>query len=211
MAGRDAVGAERQRVVEERAELDLAVAQHVGVGRAAGAVLGEEVREHALAVLGGEVDRLELDAEHVGDRRRVDQVLARRAVLVVVVVLPVLHEDADDVVALRFRSSAATDESTPPDSPTMMRSRSSGPPAQRRPTTSCTRSSGRPPGPVILDAAHGRAGCGARRGARRSRRTAPTARSTMPSSSVRSGSAEAASPAYAKRTNVAPLSGASQR
>ena len=36
----------------------------------------------------------------VGDRRRVDQVLARRAVLVGVVVFPVLHEDADDLEAL---------------------------------------------------------------------------------------------------------------
>ena len=46
-------------------------------------------------------DRLELDADDVGRRGGVDQVLARRAVLVVVVVLPVLHEQADDVVALR--------------------------------------------------------------------------------------------------------------
>ena len=99
MAGRDALGAQRHRVVEEGLELDLGVAQHVGIGRAARLVLGEETREHAVAVFGGEVDRLDLDADLLGDRHRVDQVLARGAVLVVVVVLPVLHEEADHVVA----------------------------------------------------------------------------------------------------------------
>ena len=63
MPGGDALRAERHGVVEERLELDLGVAEHVGVGRAAGAVLGEEAREHALAVFGGEVDRLDLDAD----------------------------------------------------------------------------------------------------------------------------------------------------
>ncbi len=70
-----------------------------GIGGAPGAVLGEEAREHALAVLGGEVHRLDLDADALGGGHRVDQVFARGAVLVVVVVLPVLHEEADHVVA----------------------------------------------------------------------------------------------------------------
>jgi hypothetical protein len=87
-------------VVEESLELDLGVAQHVGIGRAPRAVLREEAREHALLVLGGEVHRLDVDADALGRRDRVDQVLARRAVLVVVVVLPVLHEEADHFVAL---------------------------------------------------------------------------------------------------------------
>ncbi len=100
VARRDVVRAQRAGVIEERAELDLAVAQHVRVRRAAGLVLAQEVREHALAILGGEVDRLELDADDVRHRRRVDEVRARRAVLLGVVVLPVLHEDADDVAAL---------------------------------------------------------------------------------------------------------------
>ncbi len=100
VAGGDPVGAERARVLEERRELDLAVAQHVGIRRAPRLVLAQEMREHALAVLRREVDRLEVDADHVGDARRVDQILARRAVRLGVVVLPVLHEHADDVVAL---------------------------------------------------------------------------------------------------------------
>jgi hypothetical protein len=96
--GGDLLGAQAHGVVQERAELDLGVAQHVRIGRAAGGVLAQELGEHALLVLGGEVHRLELDADRVGRRGGVDQVFARGAVLVVVVVLPVLHEDPDDLV-----------------------------------------------------------------------------------------------------------------
>jgi hypothetical protein len=99
VAGGDALGAERQCMVEERLELDLGVAHHVGVGRAPRAVLREEAREHALTVFGGEVHRLDLDADLFRDRHRIDEILARGAVAVVVVVLPVLHEEADHVVS----------------------------------------------------------------------------------------------------------------
>src|SRR5258708_12730452 len=45
------------------------------------------------------MDRLELDADDVGGRGGIDEVLARRAVLVVVVILPVLHEQPRHRVA----------------------------------------------------------------------------------------------------------------
>jgi len=103
MAGRDPIGAQRDRVIEEGAELDFAIAQHVGVGRATGGVIVEEMGEHALAILGGEIHRFELDADDVGHGRCIDEILARRAVFVGVVVLPVLHEETDDVIPLRFQ------------------------------------------------------------------------------------------------------------
>ena len=99
MAGGDLLGAQSHRVVQEGLELDLGVAQHVRVGRAAGLVLAQELGEDAVLVLGGEVDVLDLDADHVGHRRRVDEVDVGGAVLAVVVVFPVLHEDADDFMA----------------------------------------------------------------------------------------------------------------
>src|SRR5574340_499423 len=60
----------------------------------------QEVAEHALLVFHGETHRLDRDADGIGDGHRVQQVLARRAVFVAVVVLPVLHEQADDIIAL---------------------------------------------------------------------------------------------------------------
>jgi hypothetical protein len=74
--------------------------------------------ENALAVFGGEVHHLDLDAERVGDAHHVDQILARRTILVGIVVFPVLHEQADHVPALLLEQQAATAESTPPDRPT---------------------------------------------------------------------------------------------
>ena len=96
VAGGDLLSPQAHRVVEERLELDLGVAQHIGVRRAAGSVLTQEFGEHAVLVFGGEIHRLELDADDIGRGRGVDQVLAGRAVLVGIVVLPVLHEEADD-------------------------------------------------------------------------------------------------------------------
>jgi len=100
VAGGDLVGAERHGMVEESAELDFGVAQHIRVRRTTGLVFGKEGGEHALAVFLGEVDHFDVDADLVGDTHHVDQILARRAVFVVIVVFPVLHEKADHVPAL---------------------------------------------------------------------------------------------------------------
>ena len=100
VAGRDQVGAQLHRVVEEGLELDLGIAQHVRVRRAAGLVFAQEFREHAVLVLGGEVDGLDVHADDVGHAGRVDPVLARGTVFGIVVVFPVLHEQADDFIAL---------------------------------------------------------------------------------------------------------------
>ena len=99
MPGRDTPGAEREGVIQKRLELDFGIAKHVRIGCAAGLVLGEECAEHALLVFGGKVDRLQLDADHIGNRGAINQILARRAIRVIVVVFPVLHEQADDVEA----------------------------------------------------------------------------------------------------------------
>src|SRR5690606_20558598 len=100
VAGRDVLGAEFDGMIEEGPELDLGVAQHVRIGRAPGGVLAQEIGEDPLAVLGGEIDRLDVDLEPIGDAVRIDPVLPGRAVFVVVIVFPVLHEQADDLVAL---------------------------------------------------------------------------------------------------------------
>jgi hypothetical protein len=101
--GGDARRAQVHGVIEERLELDLGIAQHVRIGRAAGLVFAQEFGEHAVLVLGREVDRLERDVEHVRSARGVEKILAGGAVLLGVVVLPVLHEEPDDVVALALQ------------------------------------------------------------------------------------------------------------
>jgi hypothetical protein len=75
--GGDALGAQRLGVIDKGAELDFTVAHfasgwacvrrgiRAGTGRKRGLVFGREV------------DRFDLDADHIGDRCGVDQVLAR--------------------------------------------------------------------------------------------------------------------------------------
>ena len=48
----------------------------------------------------GKVDMLDLDADHIGHGGGVHKVDVGRAVFAVVVIFPVLHEDADHLVAL---------------------------------------------------------------------------------------------------------------
>ena len=100
VAGGDGIGAQRQGVVEEGLELDLLVAQHVGVRRAAGTVLGEEITEDAVPVRTREVHRVQRDLELRAHLARHTIVFLGGAVVRVVVALPVLHEQARDLVAL---------------------------------------------------------------------------------------------------------------
>ena len=75
VARRDPVGSHRHGVVEEGAELDFGVAEDVGIGGASRAVFAKEVREYPLLILFGEIDGLDVDADHVRGGRRVDEVL----------------------------------------------------------------------------------------------------------------------------------------
>ena len=100
VAGGNALGPQAHGVVEKGLELDLGIAQHVGVGRAAGFVFAQEFGEHPVFVVGREVDVLDLDADHVSHGGGIDEVDVGRAVLAVVVIFPVLHEQADDLMPL---------------------------------------------------------------------------------------------------------------
>jgi hypothetical protein len=99
VAGGDGLGAEIEGVVEKRPELDLAVAEDVRVGRAPGGVLGEEMLEYAVPVLGGELDPVQGDPEVRAGGLGGGEVLVGGAVAGVVRVVPVLHEQALDLPA----------------------------------------------------------------------------------------------------------------
>jgi len=96
--GRKALG---PGVGAEHAELHLAVAHHVGIRREAAPIAVEQVIHDQPAVIGHEVDHAKLDAEPVGDGAGVGDVLLPRAVADdLVLVDPVLHVRAHDVVTL---------------------------------------------------------------------------------------------------------------
>src|SRR5690606_37432138 len=102
MPGGDKVSPQGHRVIKKSLELDLGVTQNVRIGRASGGVFTQKLRKHAVLVFGGKVDRLDLDPNYVRDARRVQPVLTTGAVFAVVIVFPVLHEQAQHVIALLF-------------------------------------------------------------------------------------------------------------
>ena len=100
VAGGDGFGALPDGVIQKAFEFDFGVAQHVGVGGAAGLVFLQEVGEYFVFVLGGEIDDVDVDADDVGHGDGVERILLDAAVFVVVVVFPVLHEHAAHLLPL---------------------------------------------------------------------------------------------------------------
>ena len=103
-----------KRVIEKSLELDLGIAKYIGVGRAAGLVFAQELGEYTVLVLDGEVDMLDLDANDVSHRGGIDKIDIGGAILTVVVVFPVFHEDADHLVALLLEQIGADRRIDPP-------------------------------------------------------------------------------------------------
>ena len=99
MAGGDALGSQHQRVIQKRLELDLLVAQHIRVRCAPRFVLRKEIAKDAVPVLGGEVDSIQGNTKAITDRARHFQVLFRTALIGGIVLFPVLHEEASDIVS----------------------------------------------------------------------------------------------------------------
>ncbi len=100
--GGDVFGARAMCKVEKGLELDFSVAQHIGVGRASGLQFGKEIGEDAVAVFRAEVHRIDFQPDDVGHRQHVKKILPRRA-MPVVVLFPVPHEHAKQVVSLLFQ------------------------------------------------------------------------------------------------------------
>jgi hypothetical protein len=116
MAGGQPLCAEAPRMGQTDAELDLAVAEHVGVRRATSALLGEKIREHLTAILVREIHLVQGDAELAADGACVLEVLCDGAVGVVLV--PIRHEQTFDLVTLltqRQRGDRRVDSARKPD------------------------------------------------------------------------------------------------
>src|SRR6185312_6804585 len=99
VSGGEARGAEPARVTQRHAKLDLAIAEHVGVRRAAGAMLRQEVPKDTLAILGRKAHAMQRNRELARDRARVLEILGGSAVAIIVL-FPVAHEEAVHLPAL---------------------------------------------------------------------------------------------------------------
>ena len=107
VSGGDFLGTQFHRVVQKRVELDFRIAQHVRIGRAAGLIFAQKFGKNTLLVLFGKVHGFQIDADFFGRTCRIQKVLAARAVFAVIVVFPVFHEYAGDVVSLFLKKPGA--------------------------------------------------------------------------------------------------------
>ena len=92
MSGRNQVAADGARCGQESLELDLTVAQHIGIGRATAPVFGEEILEHAVPIGLRKINGVERYVELLAHRQAVVDVLFPAAVAVLGGLVPVLHE-----------------------------------------------------------------------------------------------------------------------
>src|ERR1700753_4422107 len=84
MTGRDPRGAQALHVFETDAELDLAVAENIGIRRSAGGVLAKKQFEHALPVLARKTNPMQRDVQDLAYASSILKVFGRRAVAVIV-------------------------------------------------------------------------------------------------------------------------------
>jgi hypothetical protein len=93
--------ASRRPGVSHSLEKHLAITEHVGVGRSSGAVFLEEILEHLIAILPGEVSVVQRNIELFAHAASVLEVLGGGAIAIIV--LPVGHVQGMDVVAFIFQ------------------------------------------------------------------------------------------------------------
>lgn len=115
----DEIGAQPERFAQEDVEFDFAVAQHVGVGRASLFVFREHVIDHAGAVVRREVDDVQRDVQFLAtsSAKTRSSCHGQSPSSVPVVSCQLIMNNPTTSCPCCLSRYAATDESTPPESP----------------------------------------------------------------------------------------------
>ena len=90
----------RLGIIQERLELDFAVAHDVGIRGTSDSVFIQKMLEYIIPVLAREINRVQFYAETFANLLRISKIDACRTVFLGVVFLPVFHEQAFDPVSL---------------------------------------------------------------------------------------------------------------
>ena len=102
MPRRDKVRPHLSRLCDERLKLDLAIAEHVGIGRPALGVFVQKLLEHAVVILVREIHAEIGYAQPVADAPHIIEVLIRGTIAALVRLMPIAHEQTDHVISLLF-------------------------------------------------------------------------------------------------------------
>ena len=94
--------AKSHRMVQKCLEFNFRIAQNIRIGRPSSDVFFQKLCKNAVLVISSEVDVLNFNAQNVSNRHRVNKIFVGRTVGVVVVVLPIFHEQSVHFVPLFF-------------------------------------------------------------------------------------------------------------
>ena len=102
VSGGNGIGALLYGIVQKAFKFDFGIAQDIRVWRATCAVFFEEIGKYIVFILRGKIDDVDIDTDDIGNGNGIKGVLFNAAIFVVVVIFPVLHEHAADLMALLF-------------------------------------------------------------------------------------------------------------
>ena len=103
MPGGDFFRAQLDGMIQKGLELDLGIAQNVGVGGAPSGVFAQKIGEHPVFIFGGKVDGLKINPHYVRCCGGIDQIFAGGAIFIIIVIFPIFHEKANDLVTRTFQ------------------------------------------------------------------------------------------------------------
>ena len=101
MASGNTLCAQAQCMVQKRFEFDLGIAEHIRIGCAASFIFTQKIAEYAILILGAEIDCFDIQSNDIGDSQHIQKILACGTRLIILVI-PVFHEQAGDAIALLF-------------------------------------------------------------------------------------------------------------
>ncbi len=107
MPHRNIVSIQFHRIVQKSLEFDFFIAHDVRIGRSAVTIFIQKIREDTVPVLFFKVDRIIRDADLVSNLGNVLIIFSHRTNAAVFFLVPVFHEDTDDVIALLFEQICA--------------------------------------------------------------------------------------------------------
>ena len=102
MAGRNPLGAQHQGMIEKCPKLDFGITQNIGIGGPARLVFAQKFSEHAILILSREINGFKGHTSAICCACSINQILTSRTIVSVIIILPVFHEETDDVPAGLF-------------------------------------------------------------------------------------------------------------
>src|SRR5690606_22263558 len=94
------IGAQIHGLIQELPEFDLAVAHHIRIWRAAALIFFEKIGKYFIIVFLLEIDGIVRDIDLLTDAPYVLGVLLRRTAAELIGIIPVFHENADNIISL---------------------------------------------------------------------------------------------------------------